>query len=346
MKATGLGFLVMSVLSVGACKASVSVPASVAGSGSSPSAPSAAPAAHPEPKAPTAPKPPPPLVGGQGKPRGIAVDATTVYWTNVGGDHSVMKVAKTGGTPVKLGVPPAPLSPELVTIDDQTVYFSASDENAAIGSPSTKIMKVAKAGGAVAALAENLRNVDVLTSDATHLYWVINGNTVYRMPKTGGAPQALVTGYSMIESLVLDESDLYFAGAKGKSLPVVKAPKTGGAATELVANTNTRALAIDADGIYFLKRAGADLSLHKIAKSGGSPVVLGKVPEPMVMVSTNGTLYGTHRGQSDIWKMPTSGSGGVASTVVAMKPGGYYLAVDDGAVYWTDGVATVNRAPR
>lgn len=87
------------------------------------------------------------LASGQRQPTAIAVDATSVYWANKGGDlHTkagIVKVAKGGGTPVTLASKGA--RPSAIAVDADSVYWwnminSATRFNASV-------MKVAKHGG-------------------------------------------------------------------------------------------------------------------------------------------------------------------------------------------------------
>jgi hypothetical protein len=69
------------------------------------------------------------LATGQNSPSGITFDGTSVYWTNVGGGGSVMKVGIDGGAPVTLASSPvATTSPVAgsILVDETSVYWAGS----------------------------------------------------------------------------------------------------------------------------------------------------------------------------------------------------------------------------
>lgn len=340
--------LVALTVVLSACEASMRVPASAVGSGSTSGAGSSGGSGSSGKSGSKveAPKAPPPLAGGQAKPYGIAVDNDSVYWGNHG-DFSLMKAPKAGGAAVKLGTVAGNLGPDAVVVDDQFVYASVWSDSGTPDEKKSKIVKVAKAGGAVTDVVANIASTSSIAVDGTHVYWVDQTSAgIMRTAKAGGPPQKVVDGYVQIESVSVDDTNVYFAGSKGTKIPIVKAPKAGGAATELAPTSNARVVTVDADNVYFLMNdKGGDLAIHKVPKAGGAAALLGKAKDgAMVLTFVAGTVYGSHRGKTDIWKLPASG--GDAVDVVGIKPGARAIAVDDASVYWTDGVATVNKAPR
>jgi hypothetical protein len=100
---------------------------------------------------------------------GLAVDATTVYFTSgpPAGTSGVDAVPSGGGAVTLLAAGPQPSSGGPIAIDATRVYWA--DGSAVYAAP--------LAGGAVTTLAVGQQNVDAIAVDATRLYWLVNGDT-------------------------------------------------------------------------------------------------------------------------------------------------------------------------
>ena len=110
------------------------------------------------------------LASGEVGAWAIAVDGTSVYWTNQD-SRRVMKVAVGGGTPVMLATgASAAQVPWDVTVDADAVYWSTYN------SPGT-VMRAPLAGGTPATLAQGQngpRNIAVFGASA---YWINSGSS-------------------------------------------------------------------------------------------------------------------------------------------------------------------------
>lgn len=236
------------------------------------------------------------LIGGE-----LAVDATHVYFTS-DGDNAIMRVSKTGGEATQLAKVAAP---KYLALDATHVYFVTLAREDSGGT----VQRIAKAGGAPEVLTSGQPGLDSVVVDAQHVYFRSNKG-VWKLAKTGGAPQNLVpaTEKQKVLRLVADDSHLYFfleTSAAGK-YAVARLPKNGGTPETLspVVDSAGR-LALSDTHVYFFRAANLNDNL------------LAKVPK----------------------------AGGPAETVDGAGPNNGYLTVAFGNAYFPD-VATIYRVPK
>jgi hypothetical protein len=98
-------------------------------------------------------------------PWDVEVDATSIYWTELGSSANsgkVMKASKTdGSSPVVIAMGQA--SPQGIAIDATSVYWANKDDGT--------IHKAPLAGGAGTVLASGQKAPANVAVDATHVYW-------------------------------------------------------------------------------------------------------------------------------------------------------------------------------
>jgi hypothetical protein len=145
-------------------------------------------------------------------PIALAVDETTVYWTDARGDLS--SAPKSGGpaTVLAIGVD-LPASTEVaywpagIAVDGSHVYWS----DCPLGAPA-RLRSVAKGGGPVTTLASDAGGCfSGLTIDATHAYWVDwRKSTVSMVGLQAAEVTVLATGQSSPVGPVVDETSVYW----------------------------------------------------------------------------------------------------------------------------------------
>jgi hypothetical protein len=196
--------------------------------------------------------PPPPLVIAQesGRPAGIAVDATYVYYTTstyqgTPGTGTVKRANLNGGGVVTLAS--GQLDPSYIAVDATNVYFTNWGSSSTVmkggrnpGEPvvtlvsgqscpadikvdatsvywvnacSGQIMKVSKSGGNPVVLASDQTSAINLAIDGTSLYWVNNAQDgkVMTVGVNGGAPVTLAKGLKAPYLMATDSTYAYFA---------------------------------------------------------------------------------------------------------------------------------------
>lgn len=116
---------------------------------------------------------------------GIAIDGTSVYWTDDGAG-TVVKMALSGGAPVTLasGLD----TPDSIALDAANVYFTE-------GSGPGQVMKMPLSGGTPVKLADDPLGPSGLEVDTTNVYWTENYydkngmSPLMRVSLAAGAPE-------------------------------------------------------------------------------------------------------------------------------------------------------------
>jgi hypothetical protein len=140
----------------------------------------------------------------------IALDATNVYWTT---NDGVMMAAKAGGTASRLSGQ-GPLFPtEGIAVDATNVYWGSN-----LMPPG--LMTVPVQGGSQSVLyAETPPTAPgALAIDATSVYWSDMSNVVHAGPLRGGTASALATGQTNVVAIAVDDSSAYWL-VNGNGMP-------------------------------------------------------------------------------------------------------------------------------
>lgn len=196
-----------------------------------------------------------PLAVDQLQPRQIAVDNTSVFWTN---SEQVMRVDK-DGTNLELVVQAERSSYDLA-VDAANVYWTDhSDET---------INVVPKTGGVPTALVEGVAFPLYLTIDSMNVYWTMGSanGLAARAPLAGGTFVPISLEFTHCTGVAVDGSHVYW-GVQGS---VKKALKDNGPpVTMLEGPFSAHGVAVDQTHLYFTHQGQADTangSLFRIPK--------------------------------------------------------------------------------
>jgi hypothetical protein len=266
---------------------------------------------------------------------GIAVDATSVYWTEAG---AVKKVAIGGGTVTTVATGLA--SPQGIAVDATSVYFA---ENSLSGT----LQKVPLAGGAAVTLASGLVQVTAIAVDATSVYWVENQQvgTLKKVLVGGGTVTTLASSLYWPVGVAVDASAVYWTDSSGS---VKKTGLNGGIVTALATGTGVGLLALDATSVYFPSSYG----IAKVGKSGGIATVFASgQPNMAYGIAVDGSnVYWVEQAtmmsiqDGAVKKVPLAGGAVVTVTTLASGLASpKCIAVDGSNVYWTE---TAGPSPR
>jgi hypothetical protein len=216
--------------------------------------------------------------------------------------------------------------------------------------PDPAVMAVTRAGGAPITLAPLADRAESLSIDATHLYWT-EGRGVMRMPKAGGAVQAVWSGAGSAGAgadargyaMAIDEHDIFWV-AQLDRVALLRVSKQGGKAT-ILADDLAGAdrfgkdglafrLAVDDTHVYFSEYESG--SVNRVSKQGGQVTTLssGEIGAYALIVRED-RVYWTNPPSQAVLSVPAAGGAAEALPIPdGMSP--WALAADSTGIFVTD----------
>jgi hypothetical protein len=262
----------------------------------------------------------------------VALDDTTVYWTDFA-LGTVNAVPKSGGASRVLAVGRG--NPSGIVARSGSVFWAEFSSDVVMSTPA--------AGGAVTMLASNQDGAYEMTAVGDVIYWTtLRGCSVARLEK--GKVDVLATAKQPFTSIVSSTSLVFWVSFQQKAVDrydiassTSAALLSGGSGADLPS-----ALATDGQTLYFGAASPAEITVSAIPVNGGSTNVLYTSACNADAGVKNGCLGDmTTDGVSvylatptDVRKVPV---GGGPPTVIAdgqARP--LAIAVDDKCVYWSN----------
>jgi sugar lactone lactonase YvrE len=139
----------------------------------------------------------------------IAIDAESVYWTRL--PAKLMKVSKSGGTPVELGTGDGARD---VAVHGSHVFWLTG----------SALLKTGVDGGESVVLVDGQEYANSLAVDAENAYWVdFTAGNVMKVSVDGGPPTTIASGQDSPQTVAVD--DVYVYWSNGGDSTIRKAPK-------------------------------------------------------------------------------------------------------------------------
>ena len=282
------------------------------------------------------------LVSGRA-PDGIAVDATSVYWTDPGA-AAIMKVPLGGGAPTTLASGPASSG---IAVDATSVYWTTNLYRNA------SVMRVPLGGGAPITLATGQNSPPGVAVDATSVYWtncstLLNPrahrprlDSVMKLPLGGGTIPTPLASYQVTPcaiAIAVDATNVYWTGSSGT---VMKVPVNGGTPATLASSQDQpEAIAVDGTSVYWTNGVSPNGAVMKMPLNGGTPTTLAASQNDPAAIAVDSTsVYWTTSLGGTVMKV--SLDGGTTTLLVSGQNSPQDIAVDATSVYWTTHGGTV-----
>ncbi len=266
------------------------------------------------------------LASGLNNPQDIAVDSTSIYWTEAGASGAVKKVPINGGTVTTLA---SGLNyPTGIAVDSTSVYWAEQ---------SGTVKKVPINGGMVTTLASGMSTIWGMTVDSTNVYWTETG-TVKKVPKNGGTVTALASGIGSADKIAVDSTSVYWTGnGGGMGLGTVKKVGiNGGTVTTLVASglNQPQGIAVDSISVYWTEFGG---TVKKVPINGGTVTTLASGLSSSSGIAVDSTMvYWKEDNPMAVKKVGINGGSmtTLATSSWSGQPAG--IAMDSNSIYWTE----------
>ena len=269
-------------------------------------------------------------------PLELETDGIHVFYDDGGG---IKKIPKDGSA---MGELVAGAAFYEFAIDTTHLYWANK------GSTTHQIIRLPLAGGDAEVVNDymTLYLVGNIAIDETDVYFAGTiGASIYKIPKSGGAHEMVVTDLRGVGSMAVDVTHIYWVdrGPEVESIgAIMKAPKEGGTPVVLADGLNrATALVLDESHVYWTN-GGVPVppsgSVMKVPKTGGQVITLiANIYNPFDIAIDSTHVYFTNATSIDrgtIMKVPKTGGNTTVLAECLDFPNS--IALDDTHVYWSN----------
>lgn len=218
----------------------------------------------------------------------------------------------------------AQLGKETVAVDDDALYFVASED---------VLVKMPKNGGPLVELATGVYQLERLTLDETNVYFTIFNGEIWRVPKDGSAPASIVAKVMAHPiSIAGDDTHLYLAMTDSGEVAMVS--KRDGAPTILAGQGTPVDLGIDGEHVWWIDQGQPGTATGALVRAprgdlARPEIVLSGLEEPLALgVTRDAILWATY---DKVFRLPRTGGPPQEYAVALGEPKG--ITEFDGVVY-------------
>jgi sugar lactone lactonase YvrE len=245
----------------------------------------------------------------------------------------VVRVSRDGGAPVELAT--GQLSPDRLYVTETDVYWTNFHADGGV-------YRVARSGqGKVQDVAPGQRGAIGVTVDATHVYWVADGQLrQLAIGATGPGDPVTSTVYDTPSFVVHDATSSYLFVSELASLGRVRRIAIDGGQDDILVEGqgSPNALAIQGDVLFFSTMTDAG-AVHSVPTAGGGVTVIrnGLIQPAGIAVDDTYVYWASFIEKGTVARARIDGSGPVEVLADGQDwPNG--VAVDEAFVYWTNHV--------